>query len=163
MAGYDTTIGGGAHGSGPAMPGTKPGTDHLVEGGEHHPGERTYIGVAIILSIVTAVEVAIYYIEALRDVLVPTLLILSIAKFIAVVGYFMHLKMDDRRFRWMFISGLVISASVIVALMAMFTYDEYFAPRVATEAPSSDEGEGEGANTGESPGEQESEGEQAVP
>ena len=115
------------HGSGAAMPGTRPGTDQAVTGEEqeHHPTERTYIMVAVILSIVTAVEVAIYYIDAIRDVLVPILLVLSLAKFIAVVGYFMHLKMDDRRFRWMFISGLVISASIVLALMVMFAVDEF--------------------------------------
>ena len=115
------------HGSGTGLPGTKPGSDNAVTGAEqdHHPTERTYINVAIILSIVTAVEVAIYYIDALRDILVPTLLVLSVAKFVAVVGYFMHLKMDDRRFRWMFISGLVISASIIIALIVLFAVDEF--------------------------------------
>ena len=115
------------HGPGPAMPGTKPGTDQAVTGEEqeHHPTERTYITVAAILTVVTAVEVAIYYVDAIRDVLVPTLLILSLAKFVAVVGYFMHLKMDDRRFRWMLISGLVVAATIVLALMVMFAVDEF--------------------------------------
>jgi len=115
------------HGPGAALPGTKPGTDQAVTGEEqaHHPAERTYITVAAILSVVAALEEKKYYIDAVRDVLVPTLLILSLAKFIAVVGYFMHLKMDDRRFRWMFISGLVVAATIILALMVMFAVDEF--------------------------------------
>ena len=47
-----------------------------------HPGERTYIKVAVILAIITIAEVAIYYIEAWTRVLVPTLLIMSVVKFL---------------------------------------------------------------------------------
>jgi cytochrome c oxidase subunit IV len=125
MVGRDATAHGG-HGPGPAMPGTKPGTDHLVDHHEEHPGPRTYVEVAIILAIITAVEVAVYYISAVRGFLVPMLLVMSIAKFLAVVGYFMHLKFDDRRFRWIFGAGLAISLSVVVALIVMFWTGAYF-------------------------------------
>jgi cytochrome c oxidase subunit 4 len=90
-----------------------------------HPGESVYIRVALILAIVTAIEVVIYYIEALEDILVPALLLLSAGKFIAVVGYFMHLKFDDRRFTWVFVSGLVIALSVFLGTAAMFIYHNY--------------------------------------
>ena len=106
-------------------PGTKPGTDHAVDNHENHPEARTYIQVAIVLAIITAVEVAIYYVEALESVLVPLLIILSIAKFVAVVGYFMHLKFDDRRFRYLFVAGLVITFSVFIGLLAMQTFKEF--------------------------------------
>jgi len=140
MVGHDATFGSG-HG-GPAAPGTKPGSDHAVDQHEDHPGERTYINVAIVLTVITAVEVAIYYVEALRDFLVPILIVLSIAKFVYVVGFFMHLKFDDRRFRWMFIAGLAISASVVLALLAMFWTDNYyFSPDVPTPVPGNVEGE----------------------
>jgi cytochrome c oxidase subunit 4 len=119
MAGHDATIQG--HGVG-AHSGTEDSADHSHE----HPGERTYINVAIILSIVTAVEVAIYYIEGLRDFLVPMLIVLSVAKFAAVIGYFMHLKFDNRLFRWMFLAGLLLTASVVLALLAMFWTHGYF-------------------------------------
>ncbi|HEV2107827.1 MAG TPA: cytochrome C oxidase subunit IV family protein [Thermomicrobiales bacterium] len=106
-------------------PGTQPGTDHLVDEHEGHPGERTYVKVAVILAVVTALEVAVYYIDALSDVLVPILAVLSIGKFVAVVGYFMHLKFDDRRFTWVFLTGLLIAASIVAALAAMFVYNDY--------------------------------------
>jgi cytochrome c oxidase subunit 4 len=93
---------------------------------EHHPGDREYIRIAIILTIITAVEVAIYYIEGIRDFLVPLLIILSVAKFVAVVGYFMHLKFDDRRFMVMFVAGLGISLAVVAALVLMFWTGVYF-------------------------------------
>ncbi|MDP9363002.1 MAG: cytochrome C oxidase subunit IV family protein [Chloroflexota bacterium] len=148
MAGRDATIGGG-HGPGPAQPGTKPGTDHAVDQHENHPGERTYINVAIVLAVITAIEVAIYYVEALEDFLVPILIVLSIAKFIYVVGYFMHLKFDDRRFRWVFLAGLVISTSAVLALLAMFWTDQYyFDPAVPTPAPAEIDAERESESGG---------------
>lgn len=121
MAGHDATI----HGQGYASE-AHPGADHSPDHAQEHPGERTYINVAIILTIVTAVEVAIYYIEGLRDFLVPMLIVLSVAKFVAVVGYFMHLKFDNRLFRWIFVLGLLVTASVVMALLAMFWTHGYF-------------------------------------
>lgn len=106
-------------------PGTQPGTDHLVDEHEAHPGERTYVKVAVILAVVTALEVAVYYIDALSELLVPILAVLSIGKFAAVVGYFMHLKFDDRRFTWVFLTGLLIAASIVAAVAAMFAYNDY--------------------------------------
>lgn len=106
-------------------PGTQPGTDHLVDEHEHHPGPRTYINVALILAAVTALEVAVYYIDALSSLLVPILAVLSVGKFVAVVGYFMHLKFDDRRFTWVFLTGLLIAASLVIAVAAMFAYNDY--------------------------------------
>ena len=136
MVGRDATLHGGhGHGPDPAKPGTKPGSDHAVDNHDNHPTERTYINVAIVLAIVTAIEVAIYYVEALRDFLVPILIVLSVGKFVAVVGYFMHLKMDDRRFRWIFLAGLIISMSVVLALVAMFWTDHYFWSDITIPAP----------------------------
>jgi cytochrome c oxidase subunit 4 len=106
-------------------PGTQPGTDHLVDQHEHHPDQSVYVKVALILAVVTAVEVAIYYIEALSAILVPLLILLSVGKFVAVVGYFMHLKFDDRRFTWVFVTGLLIAISVVGALAAMHAYNDY--------------------------------------
>jgi cytochrome c oxidase subunit 4 len=88
---------------------------------EHeHPSERVYITVGAILAVITAVEVFIYYVEAVEDFLVPMLLVLSTAKFVAVVGYFMHLKFDDRRFTWIFGFGLAVALGVFLGTAALF-------------------------------------------
>jgi cytochrome c oxidase subunit IV len=87
------------------------------EGG--HATSQLYVRIAIILAIITLVEVVIYYIPTVRSVLVPALLVLSLAKFLMVVGYFMHLKFDSRLYRFMFASGLVITLGVYLALLAM--------------------------------------------
>lgn len=86
-----------------------------------HPSDRKYIQIAIILAIITLVEVAIYYIDWVHDtgVLVPALIVLSLAKFVTVIGYYMHLKFDAPLFRYMFGSGLAVSVAVIGALVAL--------------------------------------------
>jgi cytochrome c oxidase subunit 4 len=112
-----------------AGPGTKPGTDDLVDGGHAHPTEMVYIKVAIILSIITGVEVAIFYIEAFSGILVPALVLLSAVKFAAVIGYFMHLKFDDRRLSWIFGGGLALAVAVFVVVWATMNWHqivEYF-------------------------------------
>ncbi|MDQ3695095.1 MAG: cytochrome C oxidase subunit IV family protein [Chloroflexota bacterium] len=122
----DTTLH-GASGRGLAETSDLTGIDpgYGEEEHAHHPGDREYIRVAIILTIITAAEVAIYYVEGIRSFLVPVLIVLSVAKFVAVVGYFMHLKFDDRRFLLVFAGGLAISVSVIVALVIMFWTGAY--------------------------------------
>ena len=93
-------------------------TDHPADGGHTHPTEQVYIKVAIILSLVTAIEVVIYYVESLDAILVPALLIMSAFKFVVVVGFFMHLKFDDRRLTLIFVSGLLLAIAIFVAAFA---------------------------------------------
>lgn len=100
----------------------------IGHGEEEHTSAQEYVRVAIILAIITAIEVFIYYLPTARGWLVPALIILSLAKFAAVVGYFMHLKFDNRLFQFMFISGLVVSLSVFLAFLAMFWYSTSYRP-----------------------------------
>jgi cytochrome c oxidase subunit 4 len=95
----------------------------LTESHEHaHPELRQYVWIAAILAIITAVEVAIYYIEAFDAILVPALIILSFVKFAFVVGYFMHLKFDSRLLLFIFGSALVVSLAVYIAVALMMRH-----------------------------------------
>ena len=85
-----------------------------------HPTPSTYIAIAIILTVITAVEVAVFFTEGLRSLLVPILLVLSTAKFVVVVGYYMHLKFDNRLFTTMFTGGFLLAVAVLLALVALF-------------------------------------------
>ena len=101
-----------------------------MAGHEHaHPGAKFYIIIGVVLTIITAVEVAIFYIDALAGILVPALLVLSLAKFIMVVMYYMHLKFDSRVFSWVFLAPLSLAVLVVISLILLFkvlpTYDVY--------------------------------------
>ncbi len=88
-----------------------------------HPTPRQYVGVAIVLAIVTAAEVAIYYVSALEGVLIPLLLAFSFVKFVLVVLWFMHLKFDSRVFRRFFVTGLVLALLIFgIVLWFFFTH-----------------------------------------
>jgi cytochrome c oxidase subunit IV len=89
---------------------------------EHHPGAAEYIKIGVILTAITALEVLVYYIHAIRPLLPPILIVLSIVKFAMVVGYYMHLKFDSRLFTGMFLFGLVTAAFTAIGFLALFGY-----------------------------------------
>jgi cytochrome c oxidase subunit 4 len=85
-----------------------------------HPGPRQYVNVAIILAVITAVEVAIFYVEALDAILVPALIALSLIKFALVVLWFMHLKFDSPLFKRLFVTGVILALVVFGVVLAIF-------------------------------------------
>lgn len=93
---------------------------HAEEHAHSHPTWKTYVMVGLVLTIITAIEVAIFYIPALESVLVPVLLALSAAKFFIVVFYYMHLKFDSPVFRRVFFSPMVLALVVVVGLIILF-------------------------------------------
>ncbi len=86
-------------------------------GGRTHPGPLEYVKIGLILAVITAVEVGIYYIEAIEDALVPILIVLSAVKFTLVVMWFMHLKFDSRVFSWLLVGGLALIAVLLVVVL----------------------------------------------
>jgi cytochrome c oxidase subunit IV len=83
-----------------------------------HPSPFKYVMIAVILVVITAVEIATSYLEGdIPDGLIVTLLIgMAIIKFSLVVAWYMHLKTDLPIFRRFFILGLV-AAVVLYAVV----------------------------------------------
>jgi cytochrome c oxidase subunit 4 len=96
--------------------------EHVVDPHLHdHPSPRKYVNVAIILAILTAIEVAVSYISGLSETaLIVSLMLLAVVKFIMVGLYFMHLKFDSRTFRRFFVTGIILALFVFGAVMALF-------------------------------------------
>ena len=86
---------------------------------DDHPTERKYWVIALILAIITAVEVALSYID-LGNAVAPLLLAGMVMKFFIVASYFMHLKFDSRVTRRLFISGLSLAVFCYLALFMTF-------------------------------------------
>lgn len=105
---------------------------HAAADHEHsHPTAATYVRIAVVLFILTALEVYAYELahhesgalaELVKGIFVPALIVLSAAKFILVGAYYMHLKTDDRLLSWVFLFSLLIATVVIVGLMVLFKY-----------------------------------------
>jgi cytochrome c oxidase subunit 4 len=88
---------------------------------EHaHPSPVKYVGIAILLAVITALEVALYYIPMPEWLVVFLLLILATLKFALVAGFFMHLKFDSPMLRRVFITGIILAGVVYsVALLSL--------------------------------------------
>ena len=110
---------GQGHGGADA-PAVEPSTvgEEVVDG-HGHPSDRFYIVVALILAVLTAMEVAASYID-LGGAFLPILFVLMAIKFFMVVSFFMHLRFDNKIFRNLFYSGFVLAIVVYVAALATF-------------------------------------------
>jgi cytochrome c oxidase subunit IV len=90
--------------------------------GTGHASIKTYINVAVALTILTAIEVASLYIPGIPNwLLVTALIVMATLKFFLVVGFFMHLRYDSNIMRALFIGPLIIAIAIILALMALFS------------------------------------------
>ena len=86
-----------------------------------HPTAGTYSKVAVTLVILTALEVAVYYVESIRRYLVPILIVMMIVKFSLVAMYYMHLKQDSKLFSGVFVFPIIIAICLAMALLALFS------------------------------------------
>jgi cytochrome c oxidase subunit 4 len=102
---------------------SQPHSDHTAMGEMHeHPTWSTYWKVAVILTLITVVEVWVYYIPAFvaSRLFVPSLLIMSAVKFAIVVMFYMHLKYDHKLFRALFTGPLTIAILTLIVLLFLF-------------------------------------------
>lgn len=97
--------------------------DHDDEHAHDHPSDGQYVVVALVLAIITALEVAASYID-LGPFFLPALLAMMAVKFIVVVRVFMHLKFDNPIFSWIFFSGLLLALGVYVVALLTFRFFE---------------------------------------
>ena len=82
---------------------------------EHtHPGVGQYVEIGIILAVMTLLEVLIFeFMDSIgTQIGVPSLIVLTVLKFMLVVMWFMHLRFDHKMFRRFFYVGVVLSLIV---------------------------------------------------
>ena len=74
-----------------------------------HPSPFQYVMIAVILCVITALEVGMYYLtdDVPRGLYIAILLAMAITKFVIVVSWFMHLRVDRPIFRRLFVIGSV--------------------------------------------------------
>ncbi len=84
-----------------------------------HPTALRYVQIAVILTVLTTIDIAVYYIHSLSKILIPILLTLSAIKFALVVLWYMHLKFDNRIFSALFLLGLIIGGSILIAMILL--------------------------------------------
>lgn len=86
-----------------------------------HPTPGQYWKIAAFLATVTAVEVAMFYIDkelGLGFLNAAILLSLSAVKFLVVVGWFMHVRFEKPMISRFFTAGFVLACSLYLVVLA---------------------------------------------
>ena len=83
-----------------------------------HPTPKRYVQIAIVLGILTAIEIALYHTEDIVGVFTdPILIILAVGKFIIVVGWFMHLRFENKMVNRFFAGGMILALFLFAIVM----------------------------------------------
>jgi cytochrome c oxidase subunit 4 len=98
-----------------------PADAHLPPEDIKHPGPRQYVVVAVILAILTALEVGLFYMDFVpQTIVVGSLMVLMVLKFSIVALWFMHLRFDSRIYRRLFITGIILAIAVFMIVLLTF-------------------------------------------
>jgi cytochrome c oxidase subunit 4 len=100
-----------------------------------HPSLKLYLGIGAILTIVTLIEVLVFYLSIPGGILVSLFIVLSLAKFALVVLFFMHLRYDHRIFGTLFTGSLLLAMGIGVAFLTLFGNFDIGDPNVAAISP----------------------------
>jgi len=85
-----------------------------------HPAPVQYVLVAVVLAVITGIEIAVSYMEGdiPRGLIVVLLLVMGLTKFVLVASWFMHLRTDRKVFRRLFVLGGSAAIVLYLAVLA---------------------------------------------
>ena len=88
----------------------------------NHPTPRQYVLIAVILVVVTGIEIATSYIDTGHtNVIIVALFLMAALKFFLVAAWYMHMKVDQPFFRRVFVVGMVGAGVVYGILLLVFS------------------------------------------
>jgi cytochrome c oxidase subunit 4 len=92
-----------------------------ADAGHHEPSKfHFYIAIAMILAVITGVEVVLVYLPIVKWFVVTALCLLSAVKFMFVIFFFMHLRWDKVFCTILFFIGLILASGTMWALLHLF-------------------------------------------
>jgi cytochrome c oxidase subunit IV len=86
----------------------------------HHPSPAQYWKIAVVLAVLTAVEVALFYINDAYDLgMINTvlLIVLALLKFVIVVGWYMHLRFEKSTLSRFFTAGFILAGALYTIVL----------------------------------------------
>jgi cytochrome c oxidase subunit IV len=89
---------------------------------DHHPTPRGYVNIAIVLGILTALEVSTYFFD-FGVIAIPLLIVLMAIKFVMVVGFFMHLRFDTRIYGRLLYGGLSLAVVLYAITLIVLVFE----------------------------------------
>ena len=90
---------------------------------EHHshPTPAQYWKIAVVLAVLTAIEVAMFYIDrelGLGSLNALILITLALLKFVIVVGWYMHLRFEKPMLNRFFTAGFILATTLYLVVLA---------------------------------------------
>jgi len=95
-------------------------TPHADPHGPNESKFHIFVQIAMLLAVITGVEIVLVYLPLAKWLVVTTLIGLSTVKFIFVIFYFMHLRWDKLFCTILFLIGLVLAGGTMWALLLLF-------------------------------------------
>ena len=94
------------------------------DGGHRHkePTDKQYVMIALLLAVLTAIEIAATEVGPDGALLIVSLLVLMVVKFAFVILFFMHLRFDNKLFSRVFYIGLAFAVFLYSAVLATFHF-----------------------------------------
>ncbi|MDX2187087.1 MAG: cytochrome C oxidase subunit IV family protein [Opitutaceae bacterium] len=97
--------------------------------GQHHPSKfHIFVQIAMILAAITGVEIVLVYLPLAKWLIIGSLAVLSLVKFLLVIFYFMHLKWDKAFCTVLFFIGLILGGGTLWALLLLFSAESSLPP-----------------------------------
>jgi cytochrome c oxidase subunit 4 len=96
-----------------------PASEHALEQSKFW----IFVQIAMLLAVITGLELVTVYLPFVKWLLVGALVILSTVKFLFVIFYFMHLRWDKAFCTILFFIGLVLAGATMWALLKLFGAD----------------------------------------
>ena len=82
-----------------------------------------YVQIAMLLAVITGVEIVVIGLPFSKTLLVTSLVILSVVKFLFVIFYFMHLRWDKAFCTILFFIGLILGGGTMWGLIMLFAIE----------------------------------------
>ena len=93
---------------------------HHADSHAHESKFHIFVQIAMILAVITGVEIVLIYLPLYVWLIVTSLIILSTVKFLLVIFYFMHLRWDKLFCTILFFIGLLLAGGTTWALLLLF-------------------------------------------
>ena len=84
---------------------------------------QIYVQIAMLLAVITGIEIVCVYLPFARWLLVSALVFFSAVKFLVVIFFFMHLRWDKPFCTILFFIGLLLAGGTMAGLLALFGAD----------------------------------------
>ena len=97
-----------------------PANAHASDAGHHENRFHLYVQIAMLLAVITGVEVVAVFLPFPAWLVITGLIVLSIVKFMFVIFFFMHLRWDKIFCTILFFIGLVLGGGTLLALVTLF-------------------------------------------